>query len=278
MPPLPTRLRGKLDRYRGLVRNVANWPAYLAWKASGARGPFTFEIPGLGTFPVEGRRLGPFRENLLDEVYYVRLPEPARALLPEAPVVLDVGANVGYFALGTFLRYPRAKVYSFEPHPYCLGELRRERDRFPQFEWVVDPRALGERDGEVALHTTGVNQYSSTSGTRPHAARGVAVDVPLATLDTALATHGLAWVDLAKIDAEGGEYPLLYGAGDEALRRVRVLAIEAHPDPKPRHDRASLADHLRERGFTVDRRDASEEAALLFAWREDYRPSPALAR
>ena len=268
MSLLTDRVRGKLARYGGLLRNVVNWPAYLRWKSAGARGAFTFELRDLGTFTVEGRRLGPFRENLLEEAYYARLPTAARALLPEAPIVLDVGANVGYFALDTFLRYPAAKVYSFEPHPFCIGELHAERARFPQFEWAVDARALGEADGALTLHTTSLSEFSSTSGMRPHERHGAAVEVPVVTLDTALAEHGLTWVDYAKIDAEGGEYPLVYGASAEALQSIRVLAVETHEDPRPRHNQDELEGYLRSLGFETAPQGYVGETDFLFAWRK----------
>ena len=193
-----------------------------------------------------------------------------RASFGETPVVLDVGANVGYFALATFRKYPRAKVVSFEPHPFCVAALRQERARFARYDWSVDPVALADRSGTGELKADLLDDYSSISsiGPRSVASHGRHHEIALRTLGDALDAHGLAWVDLAKFDCEGGEYPALFGASDEALGRVRALSLETHKDTTPGYTREALEAYLRERGFRTRKATESRDADMLFAWRE----------
>ncbi len=257
----------KLARYAGLVRTIRNWPAYLLWKAGGRSDEFVFDIRGLGQLAVKGRALGPFRENFFDDVYYSRVPKHLRDRFGEAPVILDVGANVGYFALASFLRYPRAKVISFEPHPYCLDVLDATAARFGQYDWHIDRTALSDHGGEGTLNTNLVADFTSISSIGPDDRNTASIPIMLQTLDEAIFHHGLTHVDLAKFDCEGGEYPTLYGATPEVLAKLSVLCIETHKNPAPRYNQKDLNRYLLDLGFETDRGAESRDADLLYAWR-----------
>ncbi|RWA06966.1 hypothetical protein EKO27_g8138, partial [Xylaria grammica] len=45
--------------------------------------------------------------------------------LPEAPFVVDAGANIGMFSLFVKQKFPAAKVLAFEPAPETYSILRR---------------------------------------------------------------------------------------------------------------------------------------------------------
>ena len=260
-------IRYKVKRYGNLVRLISNWPAYLLWKMGAAEGRFPFEVRGLGRVDAGGRELGPFRENFFNDVYLSALPAEVRTSLGEAPVVLDVGGNVGHFALAIFRRYPAAEIVSVEPHPYCHGVLEARREAFARYNWRVDPRALDGHAGELTLHTNGVDEYSSTSGVIPSAQKVATVTVACQTLAQALERHGLQRVDLAKFDCEGGEYGAIYGASPEVLQRLRVLCIETHRSQEPDHNQAALNAYLLAQGYRTNLFESPRETELLVAWR-----------
>ncbi len=263
-----TKTRFKLSRYGGLVRVIRNWPAYLVWKASGRSESFEFDIRGLGRLAVKGKAVGPFRENFLDDVYHSGVPRRLSEAFGHAPVVLDVGANVGYFALATFRLYPGAKVISFEPHPFCLEVLDATRAQFGQFNWHIDRTALSDHGGTGQLNTNLVDDFTSISSIGPDARNTSAVPIELQTLGEALQKHRLERVNLVKFDCEGGEYPTLYGATAADLAKIDVLCIETHKNPAPRYNHEDLNDYLRGHGFVTNHGTESRDADLLYAWRK----------
>src|SRR5712692_665227 len=58
-----------------------------------------------------------------------------------ARTVLDVGANTGQFAVAAAKLFPGARVYSFEPLPACVTQLRRHASKLPNL--TIYPIAPG---------------------------------------------------------------------------------------------------------------------------------------
>jgi FkbM family methyltransferase len=57
-------------------------------------------------------------EEIIEEDTYALLAEDSFVgALPEAPVVFDVGANMGMFSVAILKRYPQARLFAFEPIP-----------------------------------------------------------------------------------------------------------------------------------------------------------------
>ncbi|RKZ93469.1 MAG: hypothetical protein DRR19_01095 [Candidatus Parabeggiatoa sp. nov. 1] len=76
--------------------------------------------------------------------------------------VIDVGANVGQFAVASAKLFPEVSVHSFEPLPDCVAQLRKNIKRLDNVK--IYPFALGDSEGQVEFH---VNQYSHSSSILP---------------------------------------------------------------------------------------------------------------
>lgn len=75
------------------------------------------------------------------------------ALLSPRDIVVDVGANVGYFTLLAASRVgAQGKVHAFEPIPSNQGEIRRNIELNGLSNVDVHPEALSDRDGDAPLH------------------------------------------------------------------------------------------------------------------------------
>lgn len=146
------------------------------------------------------------------------VPERAvlRRLLRPGMTVVDVGANVGYYAL-LFRQAvgPRGRVVCLEPDPGNLRELRRNVERNHLHNVEVVAAAAGEAAGEIRF-SSGLNGSVSAAGD---------LRVPAIRLDDL--SDGP--VDLIKIDVEGYEAAVLRGAAGLIERRRPTLFIELHP-------------------------------------------------
>src|SRR5215213_6191707 len=145
--------------------------------------------------------------------------------------VVDVGANVGQFAVASAKLFPKAQVYSFEPVPECADELRKNVARLGHV--TVHPFALGEEEGTVSFH---VNAYSLSSSLLPlaeshreafpEAREERTIEVEVSTLDRVFAKMKLERPVLIKLDVQGYEAQVLRG-GEETLQRADYVVMEA---------------------------------------------------
>ncbi len=70
-----------------------------------------------------------------------------------ARTVLDVGANTGQFAVAAAKLFPGPRVYSFEPLPACVTQLRRHASKLPNL--TIYPFALGDHEADdLPFHTS----------------------------------------------------------------------------------------------------------------------------
>lgn len=248
-----------LRKYANLLKNVRSWPLYLACKFKLSAAPrfrLTLRpVPIRVTMPRSS--VLTFKEIFLLEEY----EPPFRRMAADAPLVLDVGGNIGYFALYTFLRRPRARVFSFEPVPAHFNLLEEHRAAHPRFDWTALPLAVADRAGTVdffydeAHSADGIDPSASLFST---AESGVIATAPgrlrVETIGLAgwLAERGIARVDLLKLDCEGAEYPILYGLPDALFPRIHQIVAEVHPGREATENLAALAHFLKKKGYRVE--------------------------
>ena len=156
-----------------------------------------------------------------------------QGILPKT--VIDVGANVGQFAVASSKLFPDVVVYSFEPNPECVGLLSKNVDSLGNVS--VFPLALGDKTGEVVFH---VNSHSHSSsilplaenhlGAFPNAKEIGVIKVKVSTLDTIFSNIELATPVLLKLDIQGYEAQALRG-GEETLKSVEYVVLEASFKP-----------------------------------------------
>jgi FkbM family methyltransferase len=147
--------------------------------------------------------------------------------LGPSPLVFDVGANRGEYALAVRDIRPEAHVVAFEPNP----ELVETLERISGTRLKVVNAACGAAEGESVLYTdadaTGsgfATMERETLALRPVSA--VAQHkVKTLRLDDFMRDEGIATVDLLKIDAEGHELQILHGAR-QALDRGAIACVQ----------------------------------------------------
>jgi FkbM family methyltransferase len=183
-----------------------------------------------------------------------------RAHLRPGCKVVDLGANVGWFAVQAILA--GAEVHAFEPVPFiadvCERNIARAMERGPGRGTLHRCAAGAERGtAEIALASTnrGDNRVLDEGAARPEdMGAGEVVTIELAPVDELV--EGPARI--LKIDTQGSEWLALQGAR-ELLRRSPELAllIEFWPyalrGAKPRE----LLDLLAREGFTLGKATAA---------------------
>jgi FkbM family methyltransferase len=128
---------------------------------------------------------------------------------------LDIGANEGVYSVVACEKLRGAgRVVSFEPSP------REYRRLALHLRWnsCVNARAeqiaLGAEAGCVAFYEVASGGDTSRNGLRPPGTSDALnrIEVQAVTLDEFVESHGIARVDVMKIDVEGGELGVFRGA------------------------------------------------------------------
>src|ERR1700694_1094958 len=150
-----------------------------------------------------------------------------RAHTPQGGVFVDVGANVGTYALALARQVgTTGKVIAIEPHPVTHARLafNRSASGFSQVPGLA--AAPGPADGDLLIETDGDNLGAShiVSGERA----GNAIRVPSLRLQRILEDAGVDHVDALKIDVEGFEDRVLTGFFRDAPEQLypRAVVIE----------------------------------------------------
>lgn len=149
--------------------------------------------------------------------------------------VLDVGANVGQFAVAAAKLWPESRIHSFEPVPECAEELKGNASKLRNVS--VYPFALGDSEGEIEFH---VNAHTHSSSALPlgeahleafpQAREARRTNVKVTTLDKVFDDTDLEGPVLLKLDVQGYEPQALRG-GEETLKRVDYVVLEASLKP-----------------------------------------------
>lgn len=177
---------------------------------------------------VDLRDRGISQHLFLDGIWEKPETEAFLSVLKPGMIVVDVGANTGYYTLLAARAVGvSGKVYSFEPESKNNDLLRRNIATNGYRNVTVVPKVVLDRGGPASF-------YLSTGHGGGHSVvenRGAnkVINVEAITLDDFF-DQQQARVDVAKIDAEGAEERVLNGmAGVIARSPSMVLFTEFHP-------------------------------------------------
>ncbi|KAL1510620.1 hypothetical protein AB1Y20_006921 [Prymnesium parvum] len=216
-------------------------------------------------------------EFLYEEIFVRRsyLQEGVDVPRDGAPTIVDLGANIGLFALLALRLNPSARIVAVEPAPPAFRALERNLSHAPSARCVR--LLVRERGGEAALHCFASAPGESTchprerrmqrarlaSAVRRGGGEGLgraagggggdeepsaAVRVRAVTLSSLLEQMGVHAVDLLKVDVEGDELRVLRGISSARWPTIRQVVVEVHDI---NHRLGSIRSLLRRHGFRV---------------------------
>ena len=166
-----------------------------------------------------------FEEVWVDGVYLPPRWEPG-----PSPVVVDVGANVGVFAIWAATRLQASRVLAIEPSAATARCLTANVERNRLGEVEVLRLALGGQSGSRELHARGMPSMSTLFRSDPYGGEFLRESerVQVVTLDEIFERCKVTQCDLLKLDCEGSEYEILFNASPATLARIHYIAGEYH--------------------------------------------------
>jgi FkbM family methyltransferase len=183
-------------------------------------------------------------------------------------IVMDIGANMGDFAMMAAAQCPLGRVYAIEPISEYISALETNKTLNRLSNVEVIHVALGDHEGEIKLAVAG----SQSTAHFDNAAN--TETVRLTTLPQLMRDFGIERIDLLKMDCEGAEWEIL-PAALEALPRITQICMEFHPARGWTGEKLSAL--LRESGYEVWYTDSPWTGAL-WARRPERKIKPAVPR
>ncbi|HEX9988535.1 MAG TPA: FkbM family methyltransferase [Chloroflexia bacterium] len=142
--------------------------------------------------------------------------------LKEGDVVLDIGANIGYYTILAARRVgPRGRVFAFEPDPRNFALLQKNLRANGCTNVHVERKAVSDCTGTINLY---LNELNKGDHTIYDVGGRQSVEVGAVRLDDYFSKYG-GKIDLIKIDVQGAEGKVLLGMRGllERNKQVRII-------------------------------------------------------
>jgi FkbH-like protein/FkbM family methyltransferase len=250
-----------------------------------------------------------YNEIFVDEVYARHGID-----IGDGATVVDVGANMGMFAMFAASRANNVKVVAVEPSPVMAPILKANMDAHVHESHLVqagmsehngeaeltfypkssvfstfDPEVEVERDSILAIVENTVRASGNYSEElvaevveefMADRVEAIAQVCELVSLGEVIDRHSLTEIDLLKVDAEKSERGILHGIRDEDWPKIRQLIVEVHwEEPAGITDVVEL---LEAKGYecTTDEENLLVGSGLytVYAKAPDYAPAPSTAQ
>ena len=159
-----------------------------------------------------------YRQIFFDGEYDIHVKEDPK-------VIIDLGGNIGLFALLMQSRYPGALIISIEPDPDNFAQLQKNTKKFNNI--ISYNKAIWHKRELLSLSekkagaewSQNVNSISGEDFNQEK--------IESITIDDLISNHNLQEIDFLKVDIEGAEAEL-FSEKTEWLNNVKVIAIELH--------------------------------------------------
>jgi FkbM family methyltransferase len=264
------RVAGKLRAARTLYQfacHLKNWRS--VWAAYRRRRPIASPLQLRNGLQIE---FGSADDavQVFQEVFVRKCYTPSWFYQPRVgDVVVDLGANIGFFTLSVAGVRRGLRCYCFEPASATRSRLSRNVELNHLTEFVqIHPFAVGGERGKIELKS-GVSSIHTSLLNNDQIGEISGEPVEVISLDDALQRTGETKIDLLKIDIEGAEKDTFAKVSPATLAGVQRIAIEFHDHFCP-GARATVEERLKESGFDrmqVGHLCKDNQNGILYAWR-----------
>ena len=191
-------------------------------------------------------------------------------------VVVDLGANIGVFALYALHR-KASKVFCVEPYIPYVKTILKNLNKFSS-KVVISPIAISDVEGEVQINVNYENNVILSNVYEDYSWSEKLNETDMVKtmrFDDYLNVNNIEFVDFLKVDIEGSEYRLFKDVSVETLqKRVNKIAIEYHWNYSDQLN--VITNKLNEAGFEIStfESNSNDRIGKLYAVNIRYKDKP----
>ncbi len=153
-----------------------------------------------------------------------------REILQDQDVFIDIGGNMGYYALSAAGYRPDLPIHAFEPNPKMNGILTANINANGFTNITLNELALSDKEGTQTFYLP-ASDLSGTLDPEFNAGEEVTKqEVQTSTLDAYLNKHSVSGRVLIKVDVEGHEPEVLEGAKETLTQHKPDIIMEVTND------------------------------------------------
>ncbi len=168
------------------------------------------------------------------------------------PVVIDVGAHIGTYAVYAALKAPRARIFALEPNPAVFTYLQKSvAANALESRIVCIEKAVANSSSERLLFLDEGGGVSSSLFKRAGRDLNEGISVPCMTMKELFDAYGIERCSILKMNCEGAEYEILGGLTDEMFSKIDSVLLQWHRVES--HQPEELDVLLAQKGFKVSR-------------------------
>ncbi|HWA34108.1 MAG TPA: FkbM family methyltransferase [Cyclobacteriaceae bacterium] len=260
-----------IGRYLNLVRYIRNWNQYFRQKRAQSFSSVRFVTRGNSLiFDVPTRELYlVFKEIFMTDFYSVK---KWISQLPANPIIVDVGANAGFFDTLLLSQKSDARIYAYEPIEKNVALFSANLSLNPSVKGNVNlfHRAVTGKSVEfVELYKEADSDNSVTASVFPdfetHNLKSVKVRA--ISLSQIMSENKLDHIDFLKLDCEGSEYPIIYDSPPDIWKKINSIFLEVHNLDKEMRNFDALNNFIMAAGYKTSSEIARNGCYALYARR-----------
>lgn len=177
--------------------------------------------------------------------------------------IIDVGGHLGFFSLMATTLNPNVPIYIFEPHSgnYELLKANLKTNRIKNV--ISKQLAVSDTISQVELQVSKEDlNHSLEKAIEP---TGETQRVQTITLERIFQKNRIEKCDLLKLDCEGSEFKIIYGAPKGLFQKIDNIFLEYH-DWIDGENSNKLKSSLENLGYKVKKFPNSKMKELGFLW------------
>ena len=196
--------------------------------------------------------------SMLVDIWYRKVYTPSFFSIHSQDIIIDVGANKGYFSLFAATRASNGKVYAFEPVTELFNRALENSRLNRLSNLTIINKALWSESGEKPFY---LSTNSGGHSMRPKPSSYEEVVVHTIRLDEFCKANQINRIDLLKLDCEGAEYDILMTLDKDFLDHIKKISMEIHDFGSHHHNQ--ILDFLGKNNFKT-----KELEGYIYAWRD----------
>jgi len=210
-----------------LIGSLKNWPSVIAAKIFNQEIQYLELKNGLRIFI--GGKLRPADLSMFAEIFYNKFYNPAGYEIGKNDLVIDIGANNGYFTVFAAKEAPEGRIISFEPVPELAKKIDKNIATNNLKNVKLENIAVSDNIGLSTFYVSQVHNGCHSLFHRNDSDEKI--EVATTTLEAYCSENKIAKIDFLKLDCEGAEYKIFQSLSEAFLRKsIKKISMEYHDD------------------------------------------------